>query len=74
MKAILEYTLPEETDEYEHAMNGSLYLFAIQEFDNHLRSELKYNENLNEEQCHTIEKIRAKLHECFNRRGVAVHE
>lgn len=74
MKVILEYTLPEETESYKYAMDGANYLFAVQEFDSYLRNQLKYNDNLNEEQCHTIEKIRAKLHECFNERGVTVHD
>ena len=74
MKAILEFDLPEDTDNYRYAMDGSKYLFAIQEFDNHLRSELKYNNLLNEEQCHTIQRLRDKLYEMFNKFGVTIHE
>jgi hypothetical protein len=73
MKAILEFNLPEETEEYELAMNGSHYLFALQELDNYLRSQLKYNDSLNEEQCYIIESIRTKLHEELNERGVTIH-
>jgi len=74
MKAILEYTLPEETAEYQYAMDGYKYLSALQEFDNHLRSELKWNDTFSEEQCHTIEKIRAKLYQCAIEAGVTIHE
>lgn len=74
MKVILEFSLPEEQNDYNYAMNGAQYIFAIQDFDNHLRNQLKYNENLNEEQCHQLEQIRAKLYECLNERGVTVYE
>jgi hypothetical protein len=73
MKAILEFNLPEETESYELAMNGCHYLFALQELDNYLRSQLKYNDSLNEEQCHLIESIRTKLYEELNERGVTIN-
>jgi hypothetical protein len=72
MKAILEYTLPEESQEYEFAMNGANYLFAIQEFDNYLRSELKYNNELSPNEDKVIQKLRDKLYECLNERGVTI--
>ena len=45
MKAILEFNLPEEKDEYNFANNGINYYSALCEFDNWLRSEYKYNGN-----------------------------
>jgi hypothetical protein len=45
MKAILEFNLPEEKDEFDFANNGINYYSALTEFDNWLRSEYKYNGN-----------------------------
>jgi hypothetical protein len=73
MKAILEFNLPEESEAYELAMNGHQYLFALQELDNYLRSELKYNDTLNDEPRRVLEAIRAKLHEELHERGVTLH-
>jgi len=45
MKAILEFNLPEEKDEYNFANNGVNYYITLVEFDHWLRSEYKYNGN-----------------------------
>ena len=44
MKAILEYFLPEENSDFQAAINGENYRSAISEFDQLLRSEMKYKE------------------------------
>jgi hypothetical protein len=44
MKAILEYFLPEENSDFQAAINGENYKSAIWEFDQLLRSEMKYKE------------------------------
>jgi hypothetical protein len=44
MKAILEYFLPEENSDFQAAINGENYRSAIREFDQLLRSEMKYKE------------------------------
>ena len=44
MKAILEYYLPEENDDFQAAINGHNYKSAIWDFDQLLRSEMKYKE------------------------------
>lgn len=42
MKATLEYTLPEEAEEHMSAMRGSLWKSLVFEYDQALRSKLKY--------------------------------
>jgi hypothetical protein len=44
MKAILEFDLPEENEDFQAAINGHNYKSAIWDFDQLLRSEMKYKE------------------------------
>jgi hypothetical protein len=44
MKAILEFDLPEENSDFQAAINGHNYKSAIWEFDQLLRSEIKYKD------------------------------
>lgn len=44
MKAILEFNLPEENKDFQDAINGNNYRSAIWDFDQLLRSEMKYKE------------------------------
>ncbi len=43
MKATLEFNLPEDNEEFNHATNGFNYYMALVEMDEWLRSEYKYN-------------------------------
>lgn len=45
MKAILEFELPEEEEEYQMANNASRMYLALWEIKKLFRSELKYNSN-----------------------------
>jgi hypothetical protein len=44
MKAVLEFDLPEDQDDFQAAINGNNYKSAIWNFDQLLRSEMKYKE------------------------------
>jgi len=44
MKAILEFDLPEDNTDFQAAINGQNYKSAIWDFDQLLRSEMKYKE------------------------------
>jgi hypothetical protein len=44
MKAVLEFDLPEDQDDFQAAINGHNYKSAIWNFDQLLRSEMKYKE------------------------------
>jgi hypothetical protein len=48
MKAILEFDLPEENDDFQAAINGHNYKSAVWNFDQLLRSEIKYKELSND--------------------------
>ena len=48
MKAILEFDLPEENEDFQAAINGHKYKSAVWNFDQLLRSEMKYKELSND--------------------------
>ena len=63
MKAILEYNLPDEQQEYDLANKGSDLSIIIWDFDQWLRNEVKYNNELTDKESDTYYKIRDKLRE-----------
>lgn len=65
-KAILEFNLPEEREEYEDAINGAKHSLIASELDEYLRQQLKYNNQLTEVQIDTYQAIRDKLCELRN--------
>lgn len=44
MKVILEFDLPEQNEDFQAALNGHNYKSAIWDFDQLLRSEMKYKD------------------------------
>jgi len=66
MKAILEFNLPEEKEDFDFANNGINYYSALCEFDNWLRSEYKYNGN------EPMFEVRKKLNEFINENNVKI--
>ena len=61
MKATLEFNLPEEQEDFNHANNGFNYYMALVEMDQWLRAEYKYNDN--EEMYEVREKLREIISE-----------
>ena len=76
MKAILEFNMDEFEDVVAHkrAVKSLDVLLVLYDFDQHLRSELKYNENLTDEQYEKLDKVREKLYEIMNERNVSIDE
>lgn len=66
MKAILEFNLPEDQDDFNYATNGFNYYMALTEFDNWLRSEYKYN---GKEEMYAV---REKLNYIINENNVTI--
>jgi hypothetical protein len=61
MKATLEYNLPDDQEEFNHANNGFNYYMALVEMDEWLRSEYKYNDK--EDMYEVREKLRQIIFE-----------
>lgn len=76
MKATLEFNMDEFEDVVAHkrAIKSLDVLLVLYDFDQHLRSELKYNENLSEEEFEKLDKLREKLYEIMNERNVSLDE
>jgi len=59
MKAIIEFELPEDQNEYEKANNANKMYMALWDIRQLLRSKLKYNsDGLNDEQLQQWEAMR----------------
>jgi hypothetical protein len=73
MKALLEFNLPEEQEEFNNAIKANDYLSAIQEFKKYLRTHYKYetslineNQQPSEEEFRVVKTIYHKFHQIVN--------
>ena len=60
-KNTLEFNLPEDREELNHALNAGAYISALQDIDNYLRGRLKYEE-LDEPVREALQAARDYLH------------
>lgn len=60
MKATLKFKLPKDQFDYYRAINGSAALGIIHDFDQWLRSEIKYGDH-SEEKYETLDLCRKEL-------------
>ena len=72
MKAILEFNLPDDQDDFQDAVNGQKWRLMVWNFDQHLRSQIKYNDKLSEEQYKVYEEIRDMLYQKMNENGLSL--
>jgi hypothetical protein len=71
MKAILEFTLPEEQAEFDCAVHGVKWMSAMWDLDQYLRKKIKYeSEGMSEDTFKTIEECRERLHEILKEEGL----
>lgn len=66
-KHIIEFNLPDETEELETTMKAGAYRSALWDFDQHLRSKAKHGQGKEAEEA---QKIRDLLHEFLNDNGI----
>lgn len=71
MKAMLRFTLPEESEEHQTALDGWRWRAVVEELDNHLRNKLKY-EDLTEEDDELYQSVRDELHSIMDSNNVAL--
>jgi len=71
MKAILEFNLPEENEEFESASNGWKYKSLLCEFDNFLRNKIKY-EDLKDEDYEIYNNVREQLWNLLNEENLTL--
>ena len=66
MKAILEFDLPEDKEDFDFATNAVNYYMALSEMDQWLRSEYKYNGK------EAMFEVRQKLNEIINENNIKI--
>ena len=76
MKAILEFNLDEHEDEEAHlrCIKSTDLVIAINEIDNYLRGELKYNDNLHPAARKALDNARERLYQILNERNINIDE
>jgi hypothetical protein len=73
MKAILEFDLPEENSDFQAAINGSNYRSCIWEYDQLLRSEMKYKE-LSDETYKAYKYCREELRKILEQDNIYIEQ
>jgi len=71
-KVTLEFDPNEDREEMEAAINGWKWKMLVWDLDQHLRSELKWDDNLTSEAYEAVEKIRERLHELKIESGLSL--
>lgn len=67
MEAILKFNLPDEQHEFDCAIQGGDWMFAMHTLDQWLRSQIKYpSEEISEDTYRAYENAREKLYEILN--------
>ena len=71
-KVTLEFDPTEDREDMESAINGWKWKMLVWDLDQHLRSELKYNDAVTGEVYAALEKIRERLHELKTDSGLTL--
>ena len=69
MKAVLKFKMPKDQYDYYRAINGGATFGIIHDFDQWLRSEIKYGEH-DEEKHKTLELCRSELHKLIQAENI----
>jgi hypothetical protein len=71
MKAMLRFTLPQESEEHQLALDGWKWRIVAEEMDHFLRNKLKY-EDLTEEDDEIYQSVRDELQSLIDNQGLAL--
>lgn len=73
MKAILEYNLPEDQEDFQLAVNAAKWHSVCWDMDQYLRSNTKYApDSMSEERYIAYQECRDKLHLLMNEQGLSL--
>jgi len=72
MKAILEFTIPEDFQEHQDALKGADWKWAISDLLDYLRNQIKNADNSADEYP-TFEPVRDRLTEILDERELRLH-
>jgi len=71
-KVTIEFDPFEDREDMESAINGWKWKMLVWDLDQHLRSELKYNDKLTGDAYEAVEKIREHLHDLRRESGLTL--
>jgi len=71
-KVTLEFDPFEDREEMESALNGAKWKMLVWDLDQHLRSELKYNDEITGQVYDELQMVRDKLHELKTELGLTL--
>jgi len=71
-KVTLEFDPFEDREDMESAINGWKWKMLVWDLDQHLRSELKYNDAITGQAYDELQKLRDKLHELKTESGLTL--
>lgn len=74
MKATLVYTLPEDKEDFQIAVDGWRWQKVAIDLNQYLRTQLKYeSDNYSDSELELLEKIRETLHQTIEDSGVSLN-
>lgn len=71
-KVIIEFDSLEDREEMESALDGAKWKMLVWNLDQHLRSELKYNDAITGQVYDELQMVRDKLHELKTELGLTL--
>jgi hypothetical protein len=74
MKAILEFSLPEDQPEFNNAIKGGDWKHVCWQMDQYLRKRVKYDEGLTEEQLEVYEDMRGEFWRMMKESNLDLYE
>lgn len=74
MKATLVYTLPEDKEDFQIAVDGWRWQKVVIDLNQYLRTQLKYkSDHYSDSELELLEKIRETLHQTIEDSGVSLN-
>ena len=74
MKAILEFSIPEEQQEHQVALDGWKWKAVVREIAESIRSHLKHDEDLHDEAAKALYNLRNEIFCNIADRGLELYE
>jgi hypothetical protein len=74
MKAILEFNLPDDDQEFRLATSGMRWWSAMTDIDNELRRKIKYVEEMSDDTREELEVLRTFIHETLAENKVSLDD
>jgi len=74
MRAVLEFDLPEDREEFHGASHANDFWCCLWDMDQHLRSLQKYAPDLEEKEGEMVDKLREKLWDIMREHGITLEE